>query len=370
MHECKRRQPCPDAVTHRPSSPVIARTPLAPLGMQVCLLHDMLGVLIFGVAVETAVLTGVGAARLQFHPPTEVGPGSGYASNFNAISPTVFVGSSLNDYVSVDGGATWTSGGTHPWNGFGGFAGLVGSTFFRPNPNDTTTIRNLGFDLAGVESSKRPCGTPAGVNDSWYSCFTEFTTPWYSVYTTVGGDRPSYRRVNATTTFTGFPFPVSLHGDTVQQTAEHDFGRDGGGVTVLKDGTLVLTADVRWGHDRGAIADAARAEDLTLATSVVALRSTDGGKTFVYTATLCEAAHHRGCGECCNENDVVTLADGKSVMAVWRMGAGDGLIWNKTLGINGSYEAPPPFVNSDVVVNAALCCAQWSLLCKCYTCCR
>ena len=37
------------------------------------------------------------------------------------------------------------------------------------------------------------------------------------------------------------------------------------------------------------------------------------------------------------KNDVVTLADGKSVMAVWRMGAGDGLIWNKSLGINGSY---------------------------------
>ena len=30
-----------------------------------------------------------------------------------------------------------------------------------------------------------------------------------------------------------------------------------------------------------------------------------------------------------NENSVVTLADGKSVMSVWRMGAGDGLIWNK-----------------------------------------
>jgi hypothetical protein len=31
-------------------------------------------------------------ASLQFHAPTLVGPGSGYASNFNAITPSVFVG--------------------------------------------------------------------------------------------------------------------------------------------------------------------------------------------------------------------------------------------------------------------------------------
>ena len=43
-------------------------------------------------------------AGLQFHAPTLVGPGSGYASNFEAISPTVFIGSSLHDYISSSGG--------------------------------------------------------------------------------------------------------------------------------------------------------------------------------------------------------------------------------------------------------------------------
>ena len=52
---------------------------------------------------------------------------------------------------------------------------------------------------------------------------------------------------------------------------------------------------------------AARAEDLTLATNVIAMRSDDDARTFTYSATLCEASKHRGCGECCNENDVVTL---------------------------------------------------------------
>ena len=44
---------------------------------------------------------------LQFHPPTLVGPGSGYASNFQAISPSVFFGASLHDFISRDSGKTW-----------------------------------------------------------------------------------------------------------------------------------------------------------------------------------------------------------------------------------------------------------------------
>ena len=250
-------------------------------------------------ALQQAVLACVGtlAAGLQFDPPVVIGPGSGYACNFEAVSPTVFVGSSLHNYLSRTAGASWD--GTASWDGFKGFAGVVGSAFFRTGPANRTAIRNLGYDLAGVEPSV-PCGSAPGVNDSWYKCYTAFSTPWHALYSVDASGKPIYTRVNETTTFTGFPFPVSLRGDAASSSAgEHDFGRDGGGVTVLADGTLVLTADVRWAHDRGTIADAARKEDLTLATNVVALRSTDSGRTFEYTATLCAAAAHRGCGECC-----------------------------------------------------------------------
>jgi hypothetical protein len=250
-------------------------------------------------ALQQAVLACVGtlAAGLQFDPPVVIGPGSGYACNFEAVSPTVFVGSSLHNYLSRTAGASWD--GTASWDGFKGFAGVVGSAFFRTSPANRTAIRNLGYDLAGVEPSV-PCGSAPGVNDSWYKCYTAFSTPWHALYSVDASGKPIYTRVNETTAFTGFPFPVSLRGDAASSSAgEHDFGRDGGGVTVLADGTLVLTADVRWAHDRGTIADAARKEDLTLATNVVALRSTDSGRTFEYTATLCAAAAHRGCGECC-----------------------------------------------------------------------
>ena len=53
---------------------------------------------------------------------------------------------------------------------------------------------------------------------------------------------------------------------------------------------------------------------------------------------LCAAAKHRGCGECCNENTVTTLADGRSVLAVWRMGAGDGHKWNHTMSSIDGYQ--------------------------------
>ena len=86
--------------------------------------------------------------------------------------------------------------------------------------------------------------------------------------------------------------------------------------------------------------DTARLDYLTVATSVVAFRSSDNGSSWEYTATLCNASDHRGCGECCNENHVVTLADGHTVMAVYRMGAGDGTQFNKSLGINGSCALP------------------------------
>lgn len=300
---------------------------------------------LLAVAVLMALLA-VAPALLKFHPPVLVGPGSGYASNFISVSPSLFIGDSEYIYMTTDSGQTWQR--TDGKNGTWKLSGVVGSAFF-PDPLRPGSVRNLGWPLEGGIDCSAPCHSAPGVNDSWYSCYTCFSTPAYASFSqnaTTG--ELELLVVNETTRFTGLPNPVSLRGDTAaSSTAEHDFGRDGGGVTTLPDGTVVLTLDVRWSHDRGTIADAARAEDLTLATNVIAMRSHDGGRTFSYTASLCEASNHRGCGECCNENDVVALGDGKSLMSVWRMGAGDGLIWNKSLGINGSYHFYNHAVSND-----------------------
>jgi hypothetical protein len=65
-----------------------------------------------------------------------------WLQGFDAISPSVFVGSSAHDYLSTDSGATWS--GTGAWNGFGGFSSIVQDAFFRPDVADHTTLRNLG----------------------------------------------------------------------------------------------------------------------------------------------------------------------------------------------------------------------------------
>lgn len=74
-----------------------------------------------------------------------------------------------------------------------------------------------------------------------------------------------------------------------------------------------------------------------MATSVVGFYSNHGGATFHFGGIMCNASWFRGCGECCNENNVAVLSDGETLMSVFRMGAGDGLIFNKALGINGSF---------------------------------
>ena len=89
----------------------------------------------------------------------------------------------------------------------------------------------------------------------------------------------------------------------------------------LPDGALVMTLDVRWSADRGTLPSAARVQDLTFATDLIAMTSQDRGRSWHYSATPTSGAS-RGCGECCNENSITARADG--TVAVWRMGAGDG----------------------------------------------
>lgn len=154
-------------------------------------------------------------------------------------------------------------------------------------------------------------------------------------------------------------------------------------------GSLVMTLDVRWSADRGTcccplalsslplahtelmsprcagmLPGGARAQDLTFATNVISMTSQvsvsrglslflctslpysvslclslsqDLGRSWHFSAVLCSAARHRGCGECCNENTVTVLADGR-LLAVWRMGAGDGHKWNHSMSSTDGYQ--------------------------------
>eukprot|EP01050_Picozoa_sp_SAG11_P005808 SAG11_NODE_424_length_9590_cov_3.114635_2_plen_690_part_00 len=279
---------------------------------------------------------------LAFHPPVLVGTGAGFADNFHAVSRRVFIGSSGGGFLSTDSGAHWEQ--LHKTQAKG-MKGVVADTFFRPNAS-APAIRNLGYPLQGVKTCETACIGPAtassplggdgGAGDRAPHCFTCFQTESYASYRDDGEGSLQHTQVNETTSFFGLPASVLLR-TSATDPDDSDFGYNGGSVANLRDGALVMTLDVRWSADRGTLPSAARAQDLTFATDLIAMTSQDRGTSWHYSATLCSAARHRGCGECCNENSITARADG-TVLAVWRMGAGDGHKWNHSMSSTDGYQ--------------------------------
>ena len=90
------------------------------------------------------------------------------------------------------------------------------------------------------------------------------------------------------------------------------FRLSGADLLALPDGSLLLSAIVYWGGEGPS------------ATSVIALRSTDGGSAWDYVGTIADAAAYPESQEGPNENALSLLADGITVAAVVRLDAGDG----------------------------------------------
>jgi hypothetical protein len=98
----------------------------------------------------------------------------------------------------------------------------------------------------------------------------------------------------------------------------------GGDLVALTDGSLLLAAIVYWG---------APSTSAPGATSVVALRSTDGGSTWTFRGTIADAATYPASMEGPNESALALLGDGATLAAVVRLDAGDG----KRAGAPGPY---------------------------------
>ena len=182
-------------------------------------------------------------------------------------------------------------------------AGNIGAAVASP---DGRTLHDLG-DVTSVADK-----------DAEYFAFNSSHTTYYSYFL----DLPlsfAARRSNDSIVFRGLPQPATC-GD-----ASHAFGcpfRTGGrGSVRLPDGSLVMSIIVYWG---GAHAN----PDPKLApkaTSVVAFRSTDGvGLVWEYAGTILDAASAPSSEEGPNENDLALLADGKTILSVIRLDAGDG----------------------------------------------
>lgn len=122
-----------------------------------------------------------------------------------------------------------------------------------------------------------------------------------------------------TISFQGIPSPGASCG-TPKSEYGCPFRTSGRGAVRLNDSTLVMSVIIYAGGSFANPNSLLR----DVATSVIAFRSTDDGYTWTYSGTVLSAADVPHSQEGPNENDLVVLADGKSIMCVVRLDAGDG----------------------------------------------
>lgn len=117
--------------------------------------------------------------------------------------------------------------------------------------------------------------------------------------------------VHRNVSFTGIPRPVSCGGPPPGGTFGCPFRLAGGDTVTLADGSLLLSAIVWWGGNGAS------------ATSVLAFGSADGA-AWTYLGTIADASAYPASQEGPNENALAALSDGRTVLCVLRLDAGDG----------------------------------------------
>eukprot|EP00928_Gymnodinium_smaydae_P055478 TRINITY_DN39001_c0_g1_i1.p1 TRINITY_DN39001_c0_g1~~TRINITY_DN39001_c0_g1_i1.p1 ORF type:complete len:413 (+),score=45.40 TRINITY_DN39001_c0_g1_i1:40-1239(+) len=246
-------------------------------------------------SVLLVVLVGC-AASITFSTPSVVGAAY-YATGFQGFGDGLHALGKSEDgwHGSSDGGKTWVK----LWQG----RSVVGSTGAVVLSKDGLTMHDFG----SVET--------VADKDANYTCFNSSDATYFFL-----DSRGTFQAEVRSTpvTFRGLPTPASC-GDK-----KHRFGcpfRLGGrGYVRLPDGILVMSVIIWWGGEH-----ANPNPKLRDATSVVAFRS-DDGLTWEYSGTIADAAQTPASEEGPNENDLALLADGKTILCVVRLDAGDGRV--------------------------------------------
>eukprot|EP00937_MAST-01D_sp_MAST-1D-sp2_P001797 g1797.t1 len=146
--------------------------------------------------------------------------------------------------------------------------------------------------------------------------YTAFRSSFVQVYEVAGGAF-STRRLAQRVAFHGLPDAVTC--GTPQHLFGCPFRTDGIGHVALRGGVRVMTVVVFWG---GAHASTNKSV-AKMATSVVAFRSSDG-YSWAYAGTVLDAAGVPSSEEGPNQNDLVLLADNRTIMCVMRVDSGEG----------------------------------------------
>jgi len=230
-------------------------------------------------------------ATVTFEPPFLVAEGVGTdASNGFVLrtSPLLLAIQTSAGLLSSVDGATWVPAGG---------AACAHASFEWPLAPVAGGLRNFGY-LAHLDPSRN---------------YTTFSTANATILQPSAGGAggvacaPAPQRISVS----GLPRAIYCGGGSARFGCPFRLN-PGGDLVALPDGALLLSAIVFWGGGVGP------------ATSVIALRSTDGGGMWVYAGTIADASAYPASQEGPNEHALTLLADGMTVAAVVRLDAGDG----------------------------------------------
>jgi hypothetical protein len=264
--------------------------------------------LLLGLAAAQASAAAPPAAKMIFEPPSVAGT-TGFPSDFQGI------GEQSQDVLGKNGDDGWRSStdGGRSWRvlalgGGGGGGGQQGGIQGDPPGQHAVVVAGPGM-LHNMGNA-----TVVGDLDAGYKSFSSSFVQEYEAKDGVFSTRVVPRHVK----FQGLPDPVTC-GNT-----KHLFGcpfrTSGIGHVALPDGSLVMSVIVYWG---GAHASP-NATVRETATSVTAFRSRDGGYGWDYAGTILDAAGYPQSEEGPNQNDLVLLADNRTLMCVMRVDSGEG----------------------------------------------
>jgi len=231
-------------------------------------------------------------AGIRFSPPATAGQNY-YATGGQGLDASHALIKDTNGWFGTsDSGKSWEV------IEIGAERGDIGSAVLHSG-----NLHTLGDGLAPVDK------------DSNYRQFNGSNSTYISHAAGEWTSTPTKRPV----VFRGIPAPGFSCGNK-----DHKFGcpfRDSGrGYVTLPGGDLVMSIIVWWG---GTHANPNK-KLAAVATSIASFRSSDGGFTWDYAGKIIDAADAPKSEEGPNENDMVLLKDGKTIMCVIRLDAGDG----------------------------------------------
>lgn len=235
-------------------------------------------------------------SALNFEPPSIAGS-TGFPSDFQGLGERYVLGRNGDDgwRGSADGGKTWDPvlEGERVEGDAPGYHAVV---LAAPG-----ALHNMG-NITNVAD-----------RDARYTSFHSDFVQVFQVQAGVFSTHSLTRNVS----FQGLPYPVSCG------SGAHLFGcpfrTDGIGHVKLPDGSLVMSIVVYWGGAHASTNKTVR----DVATSVVAFRSHDG-YSWQYAGTILDAAGLPTSEEGPNQNDIVLLADNRTLMCVMRVDSGEG----------------------------------------------